>query len=274
MALIAGSGKLPYLFLKAAALKGHQVVVIALETNWQVPAELQAEEVHFIPPASAQTILDTLKAAEVKEITFLGKINKEMLFQKPEFDHRARQILQNIKEWTDNSIMNAIIQELESEGFQITDQTLLLKELFPGPGMLTKRQPTVQEWRDIKYGFQLAKGIAALDIGQTVVVKNSAALAIEAIEGTDETILRGCRLGRGKAVIVKVSRPEQDNRFDIPAIGLNTIKTMIQGDAALLALEADCTLIIDQHEVVDLADRNNIAIISVSESSLHKVPSP
>lgn len=274
IALIAGAGSLPYLFLKAASLKGYRVIVIALEKDWSIPAGFPKEDVYFISPTSAQQILDTLAASQVKMITFLGKINKEILFQKLKLDHRAGQILRRIKEWTDSAIIQAVIQELEEEGFQVQDQTLLLKELFPGPGILTQRQPNQQEWLDARYGFYLAKKIAALDIGQTVVVKNGAPMAIEAIEGTDAAIVRGCQLSREKAVIVKVSRPDQDNRFDIPAIGLNTIKAMIHGNAALLVIEANRTLVIEQQAVIELADRNNIAIISVSENTSSTPPWP
>ena len=164
--------------------------------------------------------------------------------------------------------MNAIVKELEDEGIEVMDQTLLIKPLLPPPGVLTKRKPTEAELADMEFGFEMAKAIGGLDIGQTVVVKNRAVMAVEAIEGTDACIRRGGQLGRGGVTVAKSAKPKQDMRFDVPSIGPDTIDSMIEAGAVALVIEAGCTLVVDREGMVAKADQNKISIVSMSEDEV------
>ena len=149
--------------------------------------------------------------------------------------------------------------------FKVLDQTVYLKPFMPKVGVLSKAQPTDEQWADICFGFELAKQMGALDIGQTVVVKHKAAMAIEAIEGTDKCILRGGELGRGDAVVVKTEKPNQDVRFDVPAVGIKTLMSMIDSGCKVLAVEAEKTIFVQQQDVLDMADRHGIVICAVDQ---------
>ena len=157
--------------------------------------------------------------------------------------------------------MNAIVQELESEGMEVMDQTVLIKPLLPKPGVLTKRKPTEKELADMEFGFKMAKAIGGLDIGQTGVVKNQAVMAVEAIEGTDACILRGGYLGKGGVIVAKTAKPAQDQRFDIPGFGTKTMESMITAGATGIVIEAGNTLIVEREKTVALADKHNITIL-------------
>ena len=161
--------------------------------------------------------------------------------------------------------MLAIVDEIEREGFKVLDQTVYLKPFMPKVGVLSKAQPTDEQWADICFGFELAKQMGGLDIGQTVVVKHKAAMAIEAIEGTDKCILRGGELGRGEAVVVKTEKPNQDVRFDVPAVGIKTLMSMIDSGCKVLAVEAEKTIFVQQEDVLDMANRHGIVICAVDQ---------
>jgi DUF1009 family protein len=178
-------------------------------------------------------------------------------------DLRAVALLAKMVYKKDDSILRAVADELESEGITIRESTLYLDSILASPGVLTKRKPTKDEQKDIDFGWQMAKEIGRLDIGQTVVVKGRAVLAVEAIEGTDEAIRRGGLLCERGAVVVKVCKPQQDLRFDLPAVGTQTIRTMVQVKASCLAVEAGKTIIIDRELVVRDADAAGIAIVAL-----------
>jgi len=155
------------------------------------------------------------------------------------------------------------VRELAKIGVQAIDQTAFIRKLMPHHGTLTKREPTDAERQDMEFGFRVARELGRLDIGQTAVVKDKAVMALEAIEGTDACIRRGGELARGGAVVAKVAKPQQDNRFDVPTVGLTTIESMIAVKASALAIEADKTLLVERDKVVALADENNIAIVAM-----------
>ena len=159
--------------------------------------------------------------------------------------------------------MLAIVDELAKDGIEIVDQTAYLKPLLPPVGVLTKRRPTAEEAEDIRFGFAAAKAIGGLDIGQTVVVKQKAVMAVEAIEGTDACIRRGGELGRGRAVVVKVAKPNQDWRFDVPAVGRTTLQSMLESGCTVLAMEAGRTLFVEQEAVLSLANEKGVCICAV-----------
>ena len=159
--------------------------------------------------------------------------------------------------------MLTIVEELHKEGINVVDQTVYMKPLMPKAGVLTKAKPSKEQMADILFGFDVAKQMGGLDIGQTVVVKDMAVMAIEAIEGTDACIKRGGALGRGNAVVVKTAKPRQDVRFDVPAVGLTTIKSMLDSDCKILAMEAERTIFVEQEEVLKLANEKGLIICAV-----------
>lgn len=265
--LIAGVGVLPVEFMRAAHILGHQVVVIGVVPDIEPALQKEADAFYSIGVAKLGKIFDTLKKEGVTELTMLGKVTKEILFKGLSFpDLKTLGVLKRLRNRKDDTIMLAIVDELEREGFSVVDQTVYLKPFMPKVGILSKRKPTEEQWDDICFGFELAKHMGGLDIGQTVVVKHKAAMAIEAIEGTDKCILRGGELGRGESVVVKTEKPNQDVRFDVPAVGLKTLQSMIDSGCNVLAVEAEKTIFVQQEEVLQMANRHNIVICAVDQA--------
>ena len=201
---------------------------------------------------------------QIEQITLIGKVTKELLFGGGILpDARALQIIMSLPDKNDDTIMLAFVRELANEGIKTFDQTLLIRKLMPHRGTISGREPSESERRDMEFGFRVAKELGRLDIGQTVVVKDRAVMALEAIEGTDACILRGGKLANGGAVITKVAKPQQDNRFDVPTVGLKTLESMAQVEATALAIEADKTLLVDKENVIKFADEKNITIVAI-----------
>lgn len=270
--LIAGIGILPVEFMRAAHLLGHEVVVIGVVPDTEPALEAEADVFYRINVAKLGKILKTLHKEDIVEVTFLGKVTKEILFKGLSFpDLKALSLLNRLKNRKDDTIMLSIIDELEKEGFTVLDQTVYMKPFMPASGILSKKQPTQEQLEDIQFGFELAKHMGGLDIGQTVVVKHKAAMAIEAIEGTDACILRGGQLGRGDSVVVKTAKPEQDVRFDVPAVGRKTLQSMIDSGCSVLAVEANRTIFVEQAAVLSLANKHGIVICSVTEKLFEPV---
>ena len=261
--LIAGSGLLPIILLKRLKSEGKSAIVVTFDKATEENLAKESDNVHRAGLGQAEKVIKIFRSTNVKEITVLGKIDKRVLFENPKFDLRALSLLKGLRARNDDAIMNAIMAELEGEGFSVLSQTELFKELIPSSGVLSKRSPTKQELGDIEFGMEMAKGIAALDIGQTVVVRDKSVIAVEAIDGTDETIERGGRLAKKGAVVCKVSKPNQDPRFDVPAVGVGTIETMVRVNASALAIEADATLVIDPDSVKKACADNKISFIAI-----------
>lgn len=262
LGLLAGAGKLPVECARAARQIGYEVYAIGLlpETDSQL-AEI-ATDYKQISVAQLDAILSYLKGSGVQRVTMLGKVTKELLFNgavKP--DARMLQLIMSLPDRSDDTIMMAFVRELAMNGFQAFDQTALIRKLIPRRGIITEREPSAAERKDLELGFMIAKELGRLDIGQTVVVKNRAVMALEAIEGTDECILRGGKLANGGAVVTKVSKPNQDNRFDVPTVGKKTVEVMAEVGATALAIEADKTLLVDREATVAFANEKGIAII-------------
>ena len=260
--LLAGVGRLPVEFAAAARRMGLKVFAVALLDDVDQDLHHIVKGYAKINIAKLNEIITFLKENNIKKVTMLGKVTKELLFngQHDKIDTRMLKVLSSVPDTNDDTLMLAFVQELAEEGIEVLDQTALLKLLMPKAGILSKREPTAAEIDDIKFGFFVAKKLGGLDIGQTVVVKNKAVMALEAIEGTDACILRGGALARNGAVVVKTAKPNQDNRFDIPAVGEKTIESMLAVKASVLAIEAEKTLIVDREKVIALADDNGIAI--------------
>ncbi|MBQ9479986.1 MAG: UDP-2,3-diacylglucosamine diphosphatase LpxI [Selenomonadaceae bacterium] len=264
LGLLAGAGKLPVEYARAASQSGYEVCAVALLDQTDPAIADYAVDFQHISIAHVQSILDYLKDNDIHLVTMLGKVTKELLFNgKVMPDVKFLELIITLPDLKDDTIMMMFVRELEKIGCKTFDQTALIKRLMPPKGNISTREPTEDERLDMEFGFKIAKEIGRLDIGQTVVVKNRAVMAVEAIEGTDECILRGGRLANGGAVVIKVSKPQQDNRFDVPTVGLQTIEKMIEVGARALAIEADQTLLVERDKVIALADQHDIVVTAI-----------
>lgn len=270
LGLLAGIGHLPVDVAQSAKKLGYKVVAIAVvpETDPELPEN--ADVFYTINVGKVGKILRTLKQNGVKNVTMIGKVTKEVLYKTGVVipDLTTIKVLASLPDRKDDTIMNAIVKLIEDAGMHVMDQTVLVRPLLPEPGVLTKRKPTEQEWKDMQFGFRMAKELGRLDIGQTVVVKNQAVMALEAIEGTDACILRGGFLGKGGVIVAKTAKPAQDNRFDMPSVGTTTLTSMIHAGATGIVIEAGRTLLVDRKRTLAMADEKGITIVSMSESEL------
>lgn len=262
--LLAGVGRLPIAFAKAAHGMGFEVSAVALVNDVEIDLQENVENFADISIGKLDSIIQFLKQHQITKVTMIGKVTKEMMFSgQVEVDERMKKLLIALPDRNDDTIMYAFVRELAMEGIQAFDQTALIRSMIVAEGIFTKREPTEAEKADMEYGFKMAKAIGGLDIGQTVVVKDLAVMAVEAIEGTDACILRGGELGRGDVVVAKVAKPKQDVRFDMPAVGVKTLESMIRAGAKALVMEAGKTLLIEKEKVVALADENGITIVAL-----------
>lgn len=260
--LLAGVGRLPVEFARAARGMGFTVIAVGVVPGTDTELNQVADRTYHISVGQLQEIINTLKNEGVTEVTMLGKVTKELMFTGAVgLDSRIQKLLVSLTDNSDDTIMLAFVRELAAEGLGVLDQTALLRALMPGPGVLTNRKPTEEEQADLEFGFAMAKEIGRLDIGQTVVVKNCAVMAVEAIEGTDVCIRRGGELGRGGVRVAKVSKPKQDMRFDVPAVGPATIESMHTAGATALVMEAHKTLLVDRETVLKMANDHSITIL-------------
>lgn len=262
--LIAGDGQLPVFMAEAAKKNGFEVVAISLSSDNRKQLAKFCSKVYNYGPGELTKIKKTLRDEGIKQLTFIGKVHKGLLLRCPKFDAEAVEILKKASRLNDDAVMILIVDQLEQMGVTVLDQTIFIKNLMVPHGVLGKINPTQEQIEDVDYGFWLAKEMGKLDVGQSVVMKDRMIIAVEAIEGTDKCVERGCRIAKGKnVVVVKVSKPTQDKRFDIPAVGLRTLKVMKKYGAALLAIEAGETIIVEQKKMVEFADKNNIVIMAV-----------
>jgi DUF1009 family protein len=263
--LLAGIGFLPVECAKAARAQGYEVYVVALLPETEKCLQEYATDYQEIGVFKVGKILKYLRDKEVTQVTMIGKVTKELLYaHKTMPDFKTMQILMSLKNRKDDTVMEALVDVLEKNtGAKVVDQTALIRPLMPAAGTLTRRQPTAEERKDMEFGFKMAKEIGRMDVGQTVVVKDLAVMALEAIEGTDACIRRGGQLARGGAVVAKVAKPQQDKRFDVPAVGLTTLKTMVEVGAKALVIEAGETLLVEKDKVLQLADANGITIVAM-----------
>ncbi len=220
---------------------------------------------HEVGPGQIGKSHKLLLQGNVEAVVFIGKVPKiNLLRNLHKLDWMAIKYLSKLPNFSDDTIQLGVGEMLEEHGFKVLTQSEFLRDLFPQVGVMTKRQPTAEEYVDVEYGMRIAKEIARLDIGQTVVVKDRMILAIEAIEGTDETIRRAVRLARGPVVVAKVSKPNQDQRFDIPTVGMNTLDAMTtEKQGGVLAIEARETMVVEKEEMIAYADAHGIALVSV-----------
>lgn len=261
--LIAGDGLLPVKMAQYAKDNGFDVVAISLSSDNCNQLKKYCSKVYSYSPGEVLKIENTIKEEGIKQLTFLGKVHKGLILKRPKFDSKALELVKNAVRLNDDEVMLVIVRELEQRNVTALDQTIFIKNLMIPAGVLGKIKPTQAQLDDVNYGFSLAKEMGKLDVGQSVIIKDKMIMAVEAIEGTDKCIARGAKLARGEARVIKVSKPSQDKRFDIPAVGLKTLKTMKKHGANLLAVEANETIIVEQEKVIKYADKNNIVIMAV-----------
>lgn len=263
LGLIAGDGQLPVIWTENASKSGIEVVVISLSSDNRKALSKHCSKLYDMGPGEINKISETLQKEGIKQLTFIGKVSKRLVLKRPRFDSKALELLKNAKRLNDDAIMLMAVEELEKLGITVLDQTLFIKNLMVSPGILGEVKPTAAQEEDAKYGFWVAKAMGQIDIGQTVVVKDKMVMAVEAIEGTDKCIKRGAKIAKNGAVVVKTAKPSQDKRFDIPAFGLNTLKTMKKYKASVIAVEANETILVDKDEVIKYANAHNITVMAI-----------
>ncbi|HEY5649202.1 MAG TPA: UDP-2,3-diacylglucosamine diphosphatase LpxI [Nitrospiria bacterium] len=259
--IIAGNGVFPITVAKAARAEGYRVVVVAHEGECLPEISETADQVEWIKVGQISRLIASFKENNVTDAVMAGGIKKTRLFGKVRPDFRGIALLAKIAVNKDDKMLRAFADELAGEGIQIRAATELLSSILAPEGLLTARRLSKAEEEDVEFAWAMAKEVGRLDIGQCVVVKEKTILAVEAIEGTDETIRRGGSLGREGAVVVKVSKPGQDLRFDLPAVGPGTISVMAEVGARVLAVEAGRTILLDRENLLDQADKAKISIL-------------
>jgi len=259
--LIAGNGDFPFLVLEGARSRGIEMAVIAIREEASPALERVAPRLHWVSLGELGRTIELLHQEGVRRAVMAGQVKHNKIFSGIKPDWKLAKLLFSLPAKNTDSLIGAVAKVLEEEGIELVDSTNFLGSLLPAPGVLTRRSPNEAEAADIAYGREIARRIAGLDLGQTVVVSDRACVAIEAMEGTDETIERAARITGGKRLaVVKLSKPEQDMRFDVPVVGLKTIEVMKRSHATALAIDAGRTLLFEREELIRAADDVGIAI--------------
>jgi DUF1009 family protein len=261
--LIAGNGKFPFLVIEGARKAGVSVAVAAIREETDPEIEKVAEPMVWVGLGQLNKMLKFFKSEGVEQAIMAGQVKHVQIFSGSIPDVRMLKMLLRLPKRNTDALIGAVADELAAEGIELIDSTFFLKDQLPSPGTLTKRAPDERERGDIEYGLEIAREIARLDLGQTIVVRDRACVAIEAMEGTDAVIRRAGELVRGRLTIVKIAKPDQDMRFDVPVVGLPTIESMIRSGATCLCVTAGKTLIFDREAMIKLANKNKIAFVAV-----------
>ncbi len=273
--LLAGWGRFPIVFAEAAQREGFKVQCLGIDGMYSEELPEACDYFKSIPLARIGKAIRTFKRRGVREAVMAGKIEKKILFD-PLLFWRLWPDMRTVNMWLrhctdrkDDTLLLAVIREFERDGIHFESALKFCPEILVKHGFLTKKQPNAAQWKDIHFGWELAKAMGGLDVGQTVVVNDMAVIAVEAIEGTDQCIRRaGALCRRGGMTIVKVAKPQQDNRFDVPTIGVQTIQSMRESGARILAIETGATILLDEEEVIALANKLGIVIVSVKSEEI------
>lgn len=264
LAIVAGDGELTTILAKSAKEQGYNAFALAITDEAKHRLSNICDKVYSFAPGQISKMLQCMKNEKTGKVVFIGKIPKiSFLKNLHKLDWLAVKNLVRFRNFNDSSFHNAVAEFLNEHNIELLSQRSFLGHLFFEKEIFTKRQPTLEERADVEYGYEVAKKIADLDIGQTVVVRNKMVLAIEAIEGTDEAIKRGCKLAGNEVVVVKVARQNHDERFDIPTIGANTVEMLARWGGGVLAFEAARTIVVNKAKTVQTADKLNICLLSV-----------
>ena len=264
--LIAGNGRFPFLVLDAACRLGHDVTVVAIREEAdprisEVIAGGESVKLHWVSLGQLGRCVQILKDAGVSRALMAGQVKHTKLFSGVVPDLTLLSVLRKLKTKNTDALIEAVADVLGEHGIKLEDSTSFLQPLLAREGTLTSREPTVDEWVDIKVGYRIADVLARLDIGQTVVVKDRAVVAVEAMEGTDEVITRAAGLAGPGMSVIKVAKPNQDMRFDVPVVGLRTIETLREANAGVLSIDAGRTLVLDGDAVFQVADESGIVVV-------------
>jgi DUF1009 family protein len=266
--IIAGEGDLPVRVLKETGERGFEAVALAFDGFTNPEIERYAKNAHWLKLGQLDKAIKILKQYGITRVVMAGKIDKGNLLRlwnlRP--DRRALRVIRALKDWKDDTVLAAIAEELSKDGISIDSITVWASKLMASQGVLTRKQPTKHQIEDVEFGREMALAIGGLDIGQTVVVKNRAVLVVEAIEGTDRAILRVRDLNIPNAVVVKMAKPNQDMRFDVPGVGPSTIRNMVTAGAKLLAIEVGKTMIANSEETIAIADEAKICVMGITAS--------
>lgn len=260
--LIAGNGRFPFLVMEAARSQGFEMVLAAIKEETFPELAEQARTVEWMSIGQLGKLIKYFKREGVTHAIMAGQVKHTQIFSGAIPDWRMLKILTSLATKNTNSLIGAVANELASDGITLVDSTTFLTPLLAPIGVITRREPNEQERGDINYGLDVAREVARLDLGQTIVVSDRAVVAVEAMEGTDATVLRAGTLSRGRPLtVIKVAKPNQDMRFDVPVVGLPTIETMIKAGATALSITSGKTLIFDKAEMLALANEKGITIV-------------
>ena len=262
--LIAGNGKFPVIFARAAGEKGVEVTAVAIIGETSKELEKFVHKTLWLGVGELEGLIRILKQEKLTSVVMAGQVKHKTLFDKGiKIDTRMSALLNSLRDKKTDSIIGAVARILNVSGIKVLKSTMFLADYMPKKGVLTSAAPRENVLKDIEFGRRIAKRISGLDIGQSVVVKDMTVLAIESIEGTDEAIKRAAHFGKEGIVVVKVSKPRQDMRFDVPVMGPDTIMLLSEVKAACIAIEANKTLIIDKEDALRLADKAGIAVVAI-----------
>ncbi|MFO7784605.1 MAG: LpxI family protein [Thermodesulfobacteriota bacterium] len=261
--IIAGGGTFPMLVADAAKRRGCLTVAVAHEGETDPALEEHVDELVWVRLGQLGRLIRAFRRRGVRRVMMAGTIAKRRMFSRLRPDLKGLAVMSRMAVFHDDGILRNVSREMEKEGILVIPSTHFLPELMAPPGVLTRRKPTKDEVSDIRFGWRMAKELGRLDIGQCVVVRSKTVIALEAMEGTDETIRRGGRIAGEKAVVVKVSKPSQDLRFDVPSVGPVTISIMKEVKASVLTVEAGKTLLFEMPAMIRLADEAGIAVVSM-----------
>ncbi|HEU4432622.1 MAG TPA: UDP-2,3-diacylglucosamine diphosphatase LpxI [Pyrinomonadaceae bacterium] len=261
--LIAGNGKFPFMVVEGARQQGARMVVAAIREETDPSIEGLADRVEWVGIGQLGRMIRFFKDEGVEKAIMAGQVKHVQIFSRAVPDARMLKVLLRLPRRNTDSLIGAIAAELESEGIELIDSTFFLQQHLPATGTLTRRQPDKHEREDLEYGLEIAREIARLDLGQTIVVRGKACVAIEAMEGTDETIRRAGKLVKKRLTVVKIAKPNQDMRFDVPVVGVPTIEMMLEAGATCLCITAGKTLMFDREDMIRLANDRKIAIVAV-----------
>ena len=261
--LIAGGGSLPEIWLEAARLKGVEVFAYRLKEEETLSLE-SANQVQDVSMANLGDIINRLKEDEIEQVIFLGKVHKEHLYQDLQPDPELAEMLESLDDYRDMTILEAINQRFEEEGFEVLPQSSYVERLLPEAGLLAGPEPGEELKVAMKQALQLAKELAEFDIGQTLLYKAGQVIAVEALEGTDETIARAGDLAGedGDLILAKAARPDQDFRSDIPAIGAETLRNLAEAGGQAIIIEAEKVFMLEEEEIIELADELGITVMA------------
>jgi DUF1009 family protein len=262
--LIAGNGRFPILFAQEAKKIGVEIVAIGIDGETEKQLEQYVDKVYWLGVGELEKLFQILFQEKLTSVVMAGQVKHKTLFDKNiKIDKKMLELLYQVRDKKTDSLIGAVAKGLEKSGIKVLDSTTFLSDYLPEKGVLTKDSLDKRVLDDIEFGRGIAKSIAGLDIGQTVVVKDKVVLAVESIEGTDEAIKRGAHYGKDGVVVIKVSKPNQDMRFDVPIIGPDTVGLLKDLKASCIAIEATKTIIIDKEETIKLADKAGVAIVAI-----------